>query len=93
MRRTEAYSMGKPILCSAGGTESAVTPIGIGGFAALTALSESTDPLKASLPFDKNRNGFVMGEGAGVVVLEELGACIEEKRTYLCRSSRIWMYI
>ena len=54
------------------GTESAVTPIGIGGFAALTALSESTDPLKASLPFDKNRNGFVMGEGAGVVVLEEL---------------------
>lgn len=56
----------------AGGTESSVTPIGIGGFAALTALSTSKDPLRASLPFDKDRNGFVMGEGAGVVVLEEL---------------------
>ena len=71
----EAYRSiqhGEADIMFAGGTESAVTPIGIGGFAALTALSESTDPLKASLPFDKNRNGFVMGEGAGVVVLEEL---------------------
>lgn len=56
----------------AGGAESSVTPIGVGGFCALTALSTSTDPLKASIPFDKDRNGFVMGEGAGVVVLEEL---------------------
>ncbi len=56
----------------AGGTESSVTPIGIAGFSALTALSESTDPLRASIPFDKDRSGFVMGEGAGVVVLEEL---------------------
>ena len=55
-----------------GGTESSITPIGIGGFTALTALSTSTDPLRASLPFDKNRNGFVMGEGAGVLVLESL---------------------
>ena len=71
----EAYRSiqhGEADIMFAGGTESAVTPIGIGGFAALTALSESTDPLKASLPFDKNRNGFVMGEGAGVVVIEEL---------------------
>lgn len=56
----------------AGGTEGSVTPIGIAGFTALTALSTETDPTKASLPFDKNRSGFVMGEGAGVVILEEL---------------------
>ena len=56
----------------AGGTEGSVTPIGIAGFNALTALSEVDDPKKCSLPFDKNRSGFVMGEGAGVLVLEEL---------------------
>ncbi len=56
----------------AGGTESSVTPIGIGGFAALTALSNSEDPKRASIPFDKDRDGFVMGEGAGIVVLESL---------------------
>ena len=56
----------------AGGTESAITPIGIGGFAALTALSTKTDPMDACKPFDKNRDGFVMGEGAGIVVLESL---------------------
>ncbi|MBQ8230678.1 MAG: beta-ketoacyl-ACP synthase II [Lachnospiraceae bacterium] len=56
----------------AGGTESSVCPIGIAGFSALTALSFSEDPERASIPFDKDRNGFVMGEGAGVVVLEEL---------------------
>ncbi|MFT3984170.1 MAG: beta-ketoacyl-ACP synthase II [Lachnospiraceae bacterium] len=56
----------------AGGTESSVTPVGIAGFTALTALSSETDPARCSLPFDKNRSGFVMGEGAAVVVLEEL---------------------
>ena len=56
----------------AGGTESSICPIGIGGFAALTALTPATDPLRASIPFDKERSGFVMGEGAGVVVLESL---------------------
>lgn len=56
----------------AGGTEGAVTPVGIAGFTALTALSDSTDPERCSIPFDKDRSGFVMGEGAGVVVLEEL---------------------
>ena len=55
-----------------GGTEGSVCPTAIAGFAALTALSPSTDPEKCSLPFDKNRSGFVLGEGAGVVVLEEL---------------------
>ena len=56
----------------AGGTEGSICPIGIAGFTALTALSSETDPKRCSLPFDKERSGFVMGEGAGIVVLEEL---------------------
>ena len=56
----------------AGGTEAGVTPIAIGGFCALTALSSSEDPDTCCLPFDKRRSGFVMGEGSGVLVLEEL---------------------
>ena len=56
----------------AGGTESSITPIGVAGFSALTALSSSEEPTRCSIPFDKDRSGFVMGEGAGVVVLEEL---------------------
>ena len=56
----------------AGGAESAVTPLGVAGFTSLTALTLSQDPLRASIPFDRERSGFVMGEGAGVVVLEEL---------------------
>lgn len=56
----------------AGGTEAVVSPLGIAGFTSLTALSLSEDPEKCSIPFDKDRNGFVMGEGSGIVVLEEL---------------------
>lgn len=56
----------------AGGAESSIVPTGIAGFTALTALSTSEDPKQASRPFDKNRDGFVMGEGAGIVILEEL---------------------
>ena len=56
----------------AGGSESCITPTAIGGFSALRALSTTTNPLRASIPFDKNRNGFVIGEGAGIVILEEL---------------------
>lgn len=59
-------------LIVAGGAEGTICEIGIAGFAALTALSESTDPDRASIPFDKERNGFVMGEGAGVLMLESL---------------------
>ena len=55
-----------------GGTESCISPIGVAGFTALTALNTTEDASRASIPFDKERNGFVMGEGAGVVVLEEL---------------------
>lgn len=56
----------------AGGAEAAITELGVAGFTNMTALSLSTDPKKASIPFDVDRSGFVMGEGAGIVVLEEL---------------------
>ena len=56
----------------AGGTEATITPIGIAGFTNIKALSQATDKNRASIPFDKERNGFVMGEGAGIVILEEL---------------------
>ena len=71
----EAYrsiQYGEADVMVAGGTEGSVCPIGIAGFTALTALSTVDDPAKCSLPFDKNRSSFVMGEGAGVVILEEL---------------------
>lgn len=71
----EAYrsiQYGEADVMVAGGTEGSVCPIGIAGFTALTALSTVDDPAKCSLPFDKNRSGFVMGEGSGVVILEEL---------------------
>lgn len=55
----------------AGGTESSITPLGVAGFTSLTALATGNDPVRASLPFDKERNGFVMGEGAGILLLEE----------------------
>jgi 3-oxoacyl-[acyl-carrier-protein] synthase II len=57
----------------AGGSEAAITPMGVGGFAAMRALSTRNDePARASRPFDKDREGFVMGEGSGVIILEEL---------------------
>ncbi len=57
----------------AGGTEAAITPMGVGGFAAMRALSTRNDaPEKASRPWDKDRDGFVVGEGAGILILEEL---------------------
>ena len=63
----------------AGGTEAGITPLGIAGFANIKALSKSEDRLRASIPFDKERNGFVMGEGAGVIVLEELEHALARK--------------
>ena len=58
------------MLC--GGTEAAITPLAIGGFTSMKALSQSEDPSRASIPFDAERSGFVMGEGAGILLLEEL---------------------
>lgn len=55
-----------------GGAEAAITPMGVGGFTSMRALCLSDDPARASIPFDKERSGFVMGEGAGILVLEEL---------------------
>lgn len=71
----EAYrsiQCGEADVMIAGGTESSITPLGVAGFTSLTALTKSTDRTRASIPFDKDRSGFVMGEGAGIVVLEEL---------------------
>ncbi|GEA93663.1 3-oxoacyl-[acyl-carrier-protein] synthase 2 [Pediococcus damnosus] len=66
----EYIKEGKAEAMIAGGTEASVNEIGISGFAAITALSKTEDPMKASIPFDKDRNGFVMGEGSGTLVLE-----------------------
>ncbi len=78
---TSAHAIGEAVksircgetdACIAGGAEAAITPMGIGGFEAMRALSTNVaDPTKASRPFDKDRDGFVMGEGAGIVVIEE----------------------
>ena len=71
----EAYKtlqLGEEDVIVAGGTEAAICEVGIAGFENMKALSSSTDKNRASIPFDKERSGFVMGEGAGVVILEEL---------------------
>ncbi len=67
-----ALKLGINDVILAGGAEASITPMGIAGFQALSALSKSKDPKRASIPFDKDRDGFVMGEGAGVLVLETL---------------------
>lgn len=69
--------------CIAGGCEGTINEIGIGGFAALTALSTNSDPKTASRPFDKDRDGFVMGEGAGILFLESLSSAKKRGATIL----------
>ncbi len=67
-----AIQYGDADVMVAGGTESAICPTGVAGFTGLTALTTEENPMRASIPFDKDRSGFVIGEGSGVVVLEEL---------------------
>ena len=76
----------------AGGTESPVSRISLAGFAACKALStqHNDDPEKASRPYDRDRDGFVMGEGAGIVVAGRAGACPGARRQDLCRSGWLW---
>ncbi len=76
----EIISRGAADVMIAGGSEAAITPLGVGGFAAMRALSKRNDePERASRPFDRDRDGFVMGEGAGVVILEEYEQAIARK--------------
>ena len=76
---------GEAQIMLAGGTESCITPLGFGGFDAMKALSTHNEqPEKASRPFDKTRNGFVMGEGCGVVVLEELEHALKRNAKIYC---------
>ena len=67
-----------------GGSEASITSLGIGGFTSLKALSQATDPKRASIPFDKERSGFVMGEGAGILILEEYEHAVNRGAKIYC---------
>ena len=82
-----AIQYGDAEVMLAGGAEGCICETGVAGFTSLTALSTSTDPMKASRPFDKDRDGFVLGEGAGVV-----GTCKTTWCSHLCRTCRIRFY-
>lgn len=79
------------MLC--GGTEACVTPLSIGGFTSMKALSQSQDPKRASIPFDLERSGFVLGEGAGVLLLEELDHALPAGSSHLCRVCGLRRYL
>ncbi len=75
----------------AGGAEAAITPMGVGGFAAMRALStRNDDPARASRPWDRDRDGFVMGEGAGIMILEELEHARRRGAPDPRRTRRLW---
>lgn len=77
----------------AGGSEATVNALAIGGFANCKALTEASDPDAASLPFDKRRAGFVLGEGAAVVVLENYEHAVKRGAHIYCGSSGLWQYL
>lgn len=70
-----------------GGSEASITPLGIGGFTSLKALSQATNPKRASIPFDKERSGFVMGEGAGILILEEYEHAVKRGAKIYCEAA------
>ncbi len=85
-----AIKMGDAQVMFAGGAEATIVPIGIGGFCAMKAMStRNDDPQRASRPFDKERDGFVMGEGSGVLVIEELERAKKRGAKYLLRNRRL----
>ena len=77
----------------AGASEAAIVPLCVAGFNNMTALSRNEDPATASRPFDLNRDGFVPGEGAGILVLEELGSCFGTRGEDLCRADGLRAYV
>ncbi len=84
-------SRGDADVMIAGGSEAAVTPMGVGGFAAMRALStRNEEPQRASRPFDKDRDGFVVGEGAGVLILEELGLAKQRGAPIIAELVGLW---
>jgi 3-oxoacyl-[acyl-carrier-protein] synthase II len=81
----EAIKRGDCLVVITGGAEASITPLGIAGFCALRALSQRNDqPQRASRPFDKDRDGFVMGEGAGILILEEAEQALKRKARIYC---------
>lgn len=82
-----AIQYGEADIMVSGGTEGSICPTAIAGFTSLTALTAETDPERCSIPFDKERSGFVMGEGAAVVVLEELEHANVVAQRYMQRLS------
>jgi len=77
-----------------GGTEAAVTQLAVGGFGSMRALSvRNEEPQRASRPFDKDRDGFIIGEGCGIMILEELSFALNRRRAYLRGACRLRMHI